>query len=137
MQIVSIGDNLHEMSNLVFWEKIRLQTIFYEMSNRIFWEKSFSTSPAKRFTQSATMCALQKVDTSLGLVGSPSTTPNGPPIFGEWIPFRGETTVCQNRDQTPRNGASDQGLHCLQIVQPYLKSKMDSANNSVGEFIQS
>ena len=23
MQIVSIGDNLHEMSNPVFWEKIR------------------------------------------------------------------------------------------------------------------
>ena len=38
MQIVSIGDNLHEMSNLVFWEKL---------------EKYFKMSSAENFTQSA------------------------------------------------------------------------------------
>ena len=27
MQIISIGDNLHEMSNPVFWEKIKLSLI--------------------------------------------------------------------------------------------------------------
>ena len=38
MQIVSIGDNLHEMSNPVSWEK---------------YEKYFRLSPAENFTQSA------------------------------------------------------------------------------------
>ena len=44
------------------------------------------------------------------------------------------------RDQMPENAASDQGLHCLSIVQPfflgistsysliYQKSKMESSN---------
>ena len=36
MQIVSIGDNLHEMSNLVLWEKIQI-----------------NMTSAKKFTQSA------------------------------------------------------------------------------------
>ena len=38
MQIVSLGDNLHEMSNSVFWEK---------------YEKYFKMSSAENFTQSA------------------------------------------------------------------------------------
>ena len=38
MQIVSLGDNLHEMSNPVFWEKK---------------EKYFKMSSAANFTQSA------------------------------------------------------------------------------------
>ena len=38
MQIVSLGDNLHEMSYPVFWEK---------------WEKYFKMSSAENFTQSA------------------------------------------------------------------------------------
>ena len=37
MQSVSLGDNLHEMSTLVFWEK---------------WEKYFKMS-SENFTQSA------------------------------------------------------------------------------------
>ena len=36
MQVVSIGDNLHEMSNSVFWEKL---------------EKYFSMPSAENFTQ--------------------------------------------------------------------------------------
>ena len=38
MQIVSLGDNLHEMSNPVFWEK---------------YKKYFKMSSAENFTQSA------------------------------------------------------------------------------------
>ena len=38
MQIVSLGDNLHEMSNSVFWEK---------------YEKYFKMLSAENFTQSA------------------------------------------------------------------------------------
>ena len=38
MQIVSLGDNLHEMSNPVFWEK---------------YGKYFKMSSAENFTQSA------------------------------------------------------------------------------------
>ena len=38
MRIVSIGDNLHEMSKPVFWEK---------------YEKYFNMSSAVNFTQSA------------------------------------------------------------------------------------
>ena len=38
MQIVSLGDNLHEMSNPVFWEK---------------YEKYFKMPSAENFTQSA------------------------------------------------------------------------------------
>ena len=40
MQIVSTGDNLHEMSKPVFWEK---------------WEKYFNMLSAKKFTHHA-MC---------------------------------------------------------------------------------
>ena len=38
MQIVSLGDNLHEMSYPVFWQKL---------------EKYFNKSSAENFTQSA------------------------------------------------------------------------------------
>ena len=37
MQIVSIGDNLHEMSNPVFWENTGDN--LHEVSNPVFWEK--------------------------------------------------------------------------------------------------
>ena len=37
MQIVSLGDNLHEMSNPVFWEKVRkiFQDISAEFAQRV------------------------------------------------------------------------------------------------------
>ena len=43
MQILSIGDNLHEMSNPVFWEKIRKKKIEMSSAENI-------TQSAKRYT---------------------------------------------------------------------------------------
>ena len=67
MQIVSNGDNLHDMSTLFSLETIcmKCQILFsgkvnclhwHEMSNLFFWEKYekyFNMMPAENFTQSA------------------------------------------------------------------------------------
>ena len=36
MQIVSYGDNLHKMSNLIFWEN---QEIYFEMFSKAIFSK--------------------------------------------------------------------------------------------------
>ena len=45
MQIVSLGDNLHEMSKPVFWEK---------------YEKRFQTSSVESFTIHSTLYSIQR-----------------------------------------------------------------------------
>ena len=39
MQIVSIGDNLHEMSNPAFWEKLKKKKKFKMLSSENFTQR--------------------------------------------------------------------------------------------------
>ena len=42
-----------------------------------------------------------------------------------WRPLKGYLANSADPDQTPQNAASDQGLHCLQIVQPFFFRNID------------
>ena len=37
-----------------------------------------------------------------------------------WSPIKGTLANSVDPDQTPQNAASDQGLHCLHLVQEFL-----------------
>ena len=39
-------------------------------------------------------------------------------------PLKGYLANSADPDHTPQNAASDQGLHCLQIVQPFFSQKI-------------
>ena len=57
MHIVSNGDNLHEMSNPVFWETICMKCqILFSGKNK---KKYFNMSSAENFTQCAKCLLIQ------------------------------------------------------------------------------
>ena len=107
IQIVSQGDNLHEISNIIFWkkkkkEKNRKNISKYHLLNFLPWMRSVNS-----------FCTLEtKLQQNRSHLLHPVITLNiGTQASANSV----------DPDQTPQNVASDQGLHCLPLIKHYFR----------------
>ena len=93
----------------------------YRQSNESVWTRYSFSTPASDDSDAWKTMSVQKASTPierLKFARHPSCTKLNP--FTPSVPLKRHLQTRVDPDQTPQNATSDQGLHCLHLVQKCL-----------------